>query len=90
MTPLLNYFRTKGVGGVTADCEARTGAGRMRFRYHGALIYNECRSGRALGDWSALAWEGFRRDGKDRVHGDGTLVDIVFNECSSGIVTELP
>ena len=49
LTPLLNYFRTKGVGGVTADCEARTGAGRMRFRYHGALIYNECRSGRALG-----------------------------------------
>ena len=46
---LLNYFRADGVGGVTADCEARTGAGRKRFRYHGSLTYNECRSGRALG-----------------------------------------
>ena len=44
------FFRRLGPGGlVTGDCTARVGAGRKRFRIHGALVYNECSSGVAAG-----------------------------------------
>ena len=42
---LKDYFRREGEAGlVMGDCLARVGAGRKRFRVHGALVYNECRS----------------------------------------------
>ena len=42
---LKDYFRREGEADlVTGDCLARVGAGRKRFRVHGALVYNECRS----------------------------------------------
>ena len=47
---LKDYFRREGEAGlVTGDCLARVGAGRKRFRVHGALVYNECRSAFAGG-----------------------------------------
>jgi hypothetical protein len=46
--PTLNsFFRTTDAGEATGDCIPRIAVGRKRFRYHGALVYNERQNGNA-------------------------------------------